>query len=442
MALSNRGGNIAIIIAIAVVVIAAIIWALYSPSYNWNYHSYEDYDEEPYGGDLMKTYLGGLREKEAFIEADSSLTRNLVNNVDSIGRSNYIIYGYMPYLDSTDEASLKQFAADGNNVFLLTGTIPNDLMESLTYGECMLYDIPEYEQYDYNYYEEIEENDNIAQIPPYIIRAKQVAVNFEHPSLRVDEDLLFAHQVQADQKLYDWLVVDSSYFCSENVSLTPISRLDGKVNCYRAEIGKGSIYVLTSPKLLSNFYLTQASGRSYADGLFAHLLEGPIIWDSKLWSRGNDPTRYSATEGPLSYFLSQESLRWALYTLFIGLLIYFIFSTQRRQRAIPVVAVNENSSLEYVETISGLYYSQKADSKIMEYLAGQFQSQVRQRYRIPFKWEDEHTWPELAKASGLPASTIERICMYQQGTMGARLSPQDRLKQFYDMVEQFYQNSK
>ena len=69
--------RVPLIIGGAVVLLAALFYAFYSPSYDWYQHSYDERDEEPYGADLSYRYLKQLRAADGFHVMDSSLSINL-----------------------------------------------------------------------------------------------------------------------------------------------------------------------------------------------------------------------------------------------------------------------------------------------------------------------------------------------------------------------------
>lgn len=66
------------------------------------------------------------------------------------------------------------------------------------------------------------------------------------------------------------------------------------------------------------------------------------------------------TETPLSYFIMNKPLQWALYLALALILLYMILHLRRRQRAIPVIKDPENRQLEFAQLIGTLYF-QKGD---------------------------------------------------------------------------------
>lgn len=422
--------------ALALILLVGLFYMFWNQGFNWHVHSYRSTDDQPYGADLSQDYLRSLRKAEDFMTADSSMAINLEPYIEDSTDYNYLVLGYLPYLDSVDLDHLFRFVENGNSVFFLTGDVPDQLMAELHQGECVFYESDEGYYYDY----EMEESTEA------VIMDSLVNLNFVHPDLRAEEGYSFGHHFKDKLERFPWHNVDSIYFCSENESFTAIGTINDRVNFMRVKLGEGYIYLHTNPKVFTNIYLTQESGREYADKVFGHLEEGPIIWDKKMWKSAPNKEyyseRYHQSEGALSYILSQESLKSALYLLFGGTVLFFIFGSRRKQRPIPVVRPKENSSLEYVDTISDLYYAQNGDGRIFRYISEQFQFFVRDKYRLQFKWKEPESWPLLAKASGIPEAHIRRIAdkeskgSYEPNVDGVMLTD------YYKLIEYFYSNCK
>ncbi len=437
MSTDQKGNRTPLIVGVAALLaLISIFYFFWNSGYNWHLHSYRSDDKEPYGADLSLEYLKALRPAAEFSVADSSIATNLAPFIGDSADMNYVVLGYLPYLDSLDMDHLFRFAEQGNSVFLLAGAVPSQVLEELHNGECLLYE----EEIEYDYYNGFPGADKNS------FTDSVIQVNFAHPDLRRAEDFEFGHYNQDKLEKYPWPYLDSAYFCSENTSLTALGNIHGQVNFFRVKAGKGYIYGHTNPKLLTNFYLIQDEGKEYADRVFAHLEEGAIIWDDKKWKAPKNQEyykeRYHQNEGALSYLLSQESLKWALYLLFGGAVLFFVFASRRKQRPIRVIRPKENSSLEYVETISGLYYTQSGDGRIFRYLSDQFQFFIRNRYRIQFRWKESDSWAVLAKASGIPLSHIEKIAdkeskgSYEPNVDGVMLT------EYYKLIDHFYSNCK
>jgi len=415
---------------LAVSILVAVFYYFYTPSYNWYDHSYQDTDDEPYNIDLTKAYLKSLRPLDEFHMADSSIAQNLKPILNEKGL-NYIVFGYMPFLDSLDLVSMISFAKNGNSVFLFSEVFDSRFIEELHRSECVLY---EHEFYDGTKY-------------PYFIKLPEVDMRMSDKRLQMGDPQHFVHYVKNEKKDFSWYYLDEDYFCDKNTSFQELGTMNGHVNYARASIGSGNIYLHTSPIALSNFYLLNDKNRAYADKVFAYLEEGGVYWDSKLWLAEKvkvpmNGSKYGHDEGPLAYLLSQESFRWALALIFTATVLFLLIGTRRNQRSIPILASQENSSLQYVDTLTGLYYAQRSDGRIFKFLSDQFLFFVRERYRIHVSWEEENDWPLLSKASGIPLAHLKYIKeLKAKGSYEPNVNG-DILADFYQKLELFYSECK
>jgi hypothetical protein len=429
---SGRDNTKAVAIGVvAVIVLVVAFYFLHKPSYNWYDHSYQDTDEEPYNIDLSKAYLKTLRAEGDFHVLDSTLAINL-SPLMGMKDQNYLLFGYMPYIDSSSTEALLAFAKNGNSVFIFGEVFPTEFLSELHNNECVFYE------------NTLDARGDI----PFKIEIEEVDLRMKDPLLHEGDPHHFAHYVKDEKKPFTWYYLNEEYFCEANRSFQELGSMNGHVNYVRIAMGEGYIYLHTTPKALSNFYLLRPEGKTYADKVMAYLSPGDIYWDSKEWKGdlqakstryGN---RYSHDDGPLSYLLSQESFRWALGLLFISAMLFLVLGTRRKQRAIPILQAKENSSLNYVETLTGLYYAERADGRILRFLSDQFLFFVRERYRIHVKWEEEGYWDVLAKASGVPLSHLKAIKevkakgSYEPNVNGSILAD------FYQKLELFYSECK
>jgi hypothetical protein len=168
------------------------------------------------------------------------------------------------------------------------------------------------------------------------------------------------------------------------------------VNFAKFPYGKGQFLLHTSPLAFSNFSLLRPDAQSYAAGVFSHLVDGDIYWDSasrvpeSVGRKRNGTNTGLPEEHPLSYVLKKPALAWAWYLL-VGLsLVWVVFRAKRRQRPIPVILPNENSSFEFISTIADLHFREKNYQGICAQSMRHFLAQLRERYGIAVKRRDEN----------------------------------------------------
>ena len=166
--------------------------------------------------------------------------------------------------------------------------------------------------------------------------------------------------------------------------------------CISLQYGKGSFIIHSTPAAFSNYNMFNKGGKYHAEVVLSHLPKGNIYWhhDFGKYSpyRGVPQPTYSEQgsskevnypkSSPLQYIMKVPSLFGALVLLILGALLYMIFQSKRRQRIIPVIESNENSSVEFIQTVSTLYFQQKRHDKLIKHKELIFLSFLRQHYHV------------------------------------------------------------
>jgi hypothetical protein len=151
----------------------------------------------------------------------------------------------------------------------------------------------------------------------------------------------------------------------------------GEVNFLKYTFGKGALYLLPDPKLLTNYSLLQPQGAAYAGKVLSYLPAGQtVLWD-ELNTRGN-----GADTSILRVFFKHPPLRWAYLISILGLLVFVLFEIKRRQRAIPAMEPLKNTSLDFVKVIGKLYYQQRDNKDIAQKKISYFLEFLRSSYRL------------------------------------------------------------
>jgi hypothetical protein len=190
--------------------------------------------------------------------------------------------------------------------------------------------------------------------------------------------------------------------------------------------GEGRIILSSTPLLYTNYFLLQPATRPYAEASLSYLPAQTPFWTEYYHlGRMEAPT-------PLRFVLSEPALRWAYY-LGMGILLGFIlFSLKRRQRPIPVVAPPANTSLQFAETVSRLYWGQQNHLDLAHKTITYFLEGLRERYQMPASatpWLDEAWLQRLIRKSGRPEEEVRSLLAYiGQVQQQTALSPQDLLR--------------
>ena len=80
--------------------------------------------------------------------------------------------------------------------------------------------------------------------------------------------------------------------------------------------------------------------------------------------------------------MSQPALKAAYYLMIFGVLLYVFFGGKRKQKIIPVTLKNKNTSLEYIETVSQLFYQQGQHEKLVAHMRNIFHHKMQKKFFV------------------------------------------------------------
>lgn len=387
--------------------------------------TYQERSEDPYGtfviSELLKKYFPG----KAFQVLQDSLQGVLPE--DSVRGSHYIFIGEALYLDSLDIQSLLHFVKNGNTAFIASRTIPSNLMYELGDEKC-----DDYYWDDYSYFSDT-----------------TVGLNFEYPSLKATKDFKFQFISRNGPRTYEWNYLRDYYLCEEENDLVELGYLnDSLVNFVRINYGIGAFYLHTVPYAFSNIAMLDSTSLQYANRTFSHLMPGKIYWDEysktseNVGRERNNSSRALPQESPLQYVLSQPPLAWAWYLLLVMAWLFLVFRTKRRQRIIPVLEANTNTSLEFVSTIGRLYFLQNNHQQLALQKMKLWLHFVRERYHLKGQETDETFQQKLIAKSEVPENLVDRIFQKYHKIENASGIHDNALIDFHQLLEEFYRTCK
>ncbi|MBK7871155.1 MAG: DUF4350 domain-containing protein [Saprospiraceae bacterium] len=400
-----------------------LLWPRPSNRFSWQ-PNYKAENKQPYGAFIIAELLKNYFPDKGFEILRDSVNGNLPE--DSLLHANYIFIGEALYMDSVDMEALLAFVENGNTAFISSLTIPKDLMDYLYYDEC------HYEEWsDYN-----------------IFQDTMVQLNLYDPKLHTKNNFYYKYVYRNKPRVYDWSHFNNDYFCEGD--LEPLGDLnDTLIHFARINYGDGVFYLHTVPITFTNYHLLDSNSLEYAHRVFSYLPEGKIYWDEysktfeALGRYRNDPwSRSLSKESPLQYILSQPPLTWAWYLLIAIGLLFLLFRTKRRQRIIPVLEPNANTSLEFVSTIGRLYFMQNSHKKLALQKMKLFLNFVRERYHLRGQELDEEFIQKLIAKSEVPRELIDKIWLMHRNITNSSMMTENTLIDFHQLMDQFYKTCK
>jgi hypothetical protein len=419
--MKSISGSYIFLSILAIAIVTGLIYLL-SNRMNWN-ETYNMNSVQPYGTDVISKLLESKSHRKFHVLAqpgDSTLRQFISNE-----KKNYVFIGKNYYTDSNDIRELFEFIARGNNAFISSAWFPDkigNLFETLYIDTA---DKGLRSEYTKKFSE---------------ITESKARLNFTG-NYKTINDFILHFSYEGIQMDYTWNYIDSSIFKNENSNIFVLGTMNKKINFVRIEYGRGNLFLHLTPLAFTNYAIVDTNGRDYAERCFSVLNDGDIIWDEynklpKYTHSKSDGRKNSLS--PLKFILSRESLRWAWYLTLFLLVIYAIFIGKRRQRIIPVIEPNKNTSLEYAKTVGKLYFLERNNRSVGIHKMKHFQSFLRNRYFILTNQRNQEMIDKLSMVSGVNKDLVSDI--YNQSALinaASELTDEELIK-FHISLTKFY----
>lgn len=383
------------------------------PDVNWN-KSLKYELKDPNGTWLLKSMLEETygKDKVQGIDSDSL-------NFDSLSTNNLYVYvGSSINFDYEKKDSLLHWVAKGNSALFIT----NALNFNMPYTYADMNDSTE----SHIYIEQSSARDSVLKFY-YSALGDTIQNTFDY--------------ISYGNSLKEISIERYNYFTDENYTFfDPLIAINDSSSIFISrDFGQGFFYFHSIPKLFVNVAAFQDFHLDHYNYLVSNFDPNKIYLDEKrndpYSSESDDPEK----ESPLQFILATPALKWAYYTLLSGLILFVLFGSKRKQKAIPTVEENKNTSLEYVQTVSQLYESQNQNRKLVQQMKHIFFAKMKAKYYL------DHQDPEyvylLSRKSKIDASEIETLIKKLDNSDHYEFTD-NQLVKLYQRLETFYKNCK
>lgn len=409
---------------LVVVLILVLVFRDTEEKYNWEQeHKYNA--EQPYDNDLIYKLLKASVDKDSFKLMKGYVAQEL-SPAKINGPASYIYVGRSNFYTESDLDSLFIFVHQGNSAFISADNLSYGLGERLELAYCAEYD---WDDLTRAY------KDSVAEL------------NLVHPKLKLKQPAILTYRPQNQPEKYNWNYFFIESWCENDNRIAKIGTVNKKHNFIRVPHGEGFFYLHSTPIAFTNYYMRDSTTLPYAQNVFAHLPYGTIYWDegSRNWhydgEEGNSQ-RSPFGQSQLKYILSEPAMKWAFYTLLAGVVLYIMFYMKRRQRVIPVVEPYANTSVEYAQTVGGLYFLKQEHRKLADQQFRLFLSYIRNRYRLSTQQLDEELVKKVTLTSKVEDARVRQIFSDHKKFMEQHGVSMEQLIGFNKALEYFYQNCK
>ena len=201
--------------------------------------------------------------------------------------------------------------------------------------------------------------------------------------------------------------------------------------------GKGHIFLHTVPTAFANINMINLEKYDFGFRCLSYLPQNSkIVWD-EYQKQG------AIGEGSdFKVMLSNPPLRIALYIILGGLLLFMIFRAKRTQRIIPVIKPPVNSSLEFLSTLSNLYYKKKDFHTIIEKRHAYFLDYIRKHYYMSTENIDNEFINILSAKSGGDKDKLSELFLIYKDVSTLAFMPNEAFLKYNSLLEEFYRSVK
>lgn len=357
-------------------------------------------DKNPYGAVVV---YNGL--KQLFPRATISSERKPIYNVLHEGEernSAYVVIAPSWHPGKTDIEELLKYVHEGNTAFLSAFDFDEHFLDTLGL-----------------------KHESFAAV----FGEDSTSINFVNPVLKSTTNYRFLKST-IDGYFRKIKKADSTLVLGINQ--------DSLANFVRVQYGEGYFFVHAAPLCFSNYFMLYGNNNEYSAKALSYIPSGvsTIHWDeySKSGREG--------AETPLRFFLSNLYLKWALYLTIAALLLYVFFEMKRRQRIIPLIDPLRNSTLDYVETVSSVYFSRHDNSSIALKKIQFWFDHIRTRYYLSTQEYDESFVLQLERKSGVSKELIGEILQFAKKADAQSKVSDDLLMKLCSAIDEFYRLSK
>jgi len=276
-----------------------------------------------------------------------------------------------------------------------------------------------------------------------------IHINYLHPQFKNKTDLVILNEdinFHGRSIYKDFLFFNDWRLGNDYIS---ISGSHEYLNCIMIPHGEGFFILHTQPGNFSNVNIARKDGKTNAENIFSHFPKNNIYWHQNFGKyseyRGipqpkkSKPPKKSSRSSPLQFIISQPALLAAFVLLIAGMLLYMLVFSKRRQKIIPPVESNENSSMEFMDIVSKLYFQQKQHNKLVNHMIQIYISFLRERYYINLAQKDPKIVTRIAEKSGIDEERIKNILTTFKSAKTKRFTEQE-LIDLHVQLEYFYKN--
>ncbi len=232
----------------------------------------------------------------------------------------------------------------------------------------------------------------------------------------------------------------TEYFQRYDSSATTVLGVNDllKPNYVAVKHGNGIIFLHLHPEVFSNYFLLTQNNKEYFEKMMSYVNYNrkTVYWDN-FYRLGLFPeNNFSA----FSVFLKYPPLKWALFLALATILLYILIGSKRKQKSVPVLMPNTNSSVSFVETIGRLYLQKKDHHNIVHKMVTYFLERVRNHYYLNTSQFTSEFFSSLSRKSGVVETEVKYLFQYINQLQEAPEISDMQLLELHNKMLPFFKN--
>jgi len=208
--------------------------------------------------------------------------------------------------------------------------------------------------------------------------------------------------------------------------------------------GKGKLFLHCDPRAFSNYFILKNDNYKYLEKAFSYTNDAPqhIYWDDyyrKRFSRrsSNNDKSFSS----FSEIMKHPPLKAAFWLGLTLLLLFITLGAKRRQRIIPKIKPNENTSVTFTETIGRLYLQKKDNKNIAEKSCTYFNEYIRNKYFLNTGAVNDDFITTLSRKSGVEREKVDSLYRAINHVNNSDTIDDYQLLSLNEQIQYFYKNN-
>lgn len=192
-----------------------------------------------------------------------------------------------------------------------------------------------------------------------------------YPLVEFDSDTVIVSMNEA-QLFYSTALTNSSFVMVTEDSTWQIHAKTDNPILMSKRIGEGEIILSSAPQLFANYGILQ--NHNFAENALKRMPDRPLHY-TQYYQSGKPQVNT-----PFRYFLSQVSLKWALYLSMFTIFIFIFTNSQKRQKTIPIITPLQNTTVQFIRTMAALFHRKKDHKKAADKLIQHFLLDLQNRF--------------------------------------------------------------